>query len=66
MTIPGEQWWLEEIENGYVLIHSDKGRDVAARIDWDRESRDELREKVAELISELRELIQQPTIWIKN
>ena len=66
MFIPGEQWWLEEIKGGFVLIHSEHGRDVAARIDWDRESPEELREKVAAMIVELHELIQQPAIWIKS
>lgn len=66
MFIPGKNWWLEEIENGFVLIHSNHGRDVAARIDWDRESAPELREKLAAMIVELHELIQQPAIWIKT
>jgi hypothetical protein len=71
MFIPGEQWWLEEIlaeeglTPGFILIHSDKGRDVACRIPpW--ESEDELRQKLAGMIVELRELIQQPTIWLKT
>jgi hypothetical protein len=59
MTISGEeQWWLEEIPGGFVLVHAAHGRDVACRIDC--QTSDELRERVAGLICELRELINDP------
>ena len=65
-----EQWWLEEIDpkggGGFILIHATRGHDVAARINWDREKPPELRKHLAEMITELRELIQQPEIWVKN
>ena len=65
-----EQWWLEEIDEksggGFILIHAARGHDVAARINWDRKKPPELRQHVAEMITELRELIQQPEIWVKS
>ena len=71
MSIPGEQWWLEEIlaeeglTPGFILIHAARGRDVACRVPvW--ETREELRANLAGSISELREIVEQPTIWIKN
>lgn len=71
IDIPREQWWLEEIyakeglPPGFILVHASRGRDVACRIDsW--ESAEELREKLACEIVELRELVHQPDIWLKN